>query len=155
MIFDRIGQRKNYDGLGSGIPEALEYLAKTDFTALESGKHVIDGDRLFAVVQRYKTKPTAEARWEMHRRYLDVQFLALGSERIGYAPWDESLPVVEAYRAERDAAFYAASGVLLPLSAGSFAVFAPEEVHAPCIVFADSEPAGEVLKVVVKCLWND
>ena len=154
MILDRIDQRKKYAGLGMGIPDALDYLAQTDFNAISSGKQVIDGERPFAVVQRYRTKPVSDARWEMHRRYLDVQYIARGSERIGYVPWSESLPVEEVYDPERDVAFYEASGVLLPVSAGMFAIFTPDEVHAPCLSPGESTPAGEVLKVVVKCLWE-
>jgi YhcH/YjgK/YiaL family protein len=155
MILDRLDRRDLYAGAGRGIPEALEYLAKTDFSALPNGKHTIDGDRLFAVVQRYKTKPVAEGRWEMHKRYIDVQYVAAGSERIGYEPLCESLPVEEAYDSSRDAAFYKASGVLLPVTAGMFAVFTPDEVHAPCLAPAEPESAGDVLKVVVKCLWEE
>jgi YhcH/YjgK/YiaL family protein len=154
MILDRIDQRKKYAGLGMSIPDALDYLAQTDFNTLPLGKQVIDGERLFAVVQRYQTKPVSDARWEMHRRYLDVQYIARGSERIGYVPWSESLPVQEVYDPERDVAFYEAAGVLLPVSAGMLAIFTPDEVHAPCLSPDEPEPAGEVLKVVVKCLWE-
>lgn len=154
MILDQIDRRKLYRGMGFGISDALGYLAQTDFNALPDGKQVIDGDRLFAVVQRYQTKPVAEARWEMHQRYIDVQYIVRGSERIGYAPWRKSLPVREVYDAARDVAFYEASGVLLPVSAGMFAILTPNEVHAPGLAPAEPESAGEVLKVVVKCLWE-
>ena len=154
MILDRIDRRILYGGVGMGIAAALDYLAQTDFNTLPVGKQVIDGERLFAIVQRYQTKPLFDARWEMHRRYLDVQYIARGSERIGYVPWSESLSVQEAYEEQKDAAFYEASGVLLPVSAGMFAIFTPDEVHAPCLAPAEPESASEVLKVVVKCLWE-
>jgi biofilm protein TabA len=154
MILDRLDRRDLYARVGLGIPEALEYLAKTDFRSLPDGKQTIDGDRLFAVVQRYTAKPLAQARWEMHRRYLDVQYIACGSERIGFVPWSEALPVQEAFDPARDVAFYETSGVLLPVSGGMFAVFTPDEVHAPCLAPAEPEVAGEVLKIVVKCLWE-
>jgi YhcH/YjgK/YiaL family protein len=154
MILDRLDRRDLYAGVGLGIPEALEYLAKTDFHSLPDGKQAIDGDRLFAVVQRYTAKPLSQARWEMHHRYLDVQFIACGSERIGYVPWSETLPIQESFDPARDVAFYETSGVLLPISAGMFVVFTPDEVHAPCLAPAEPELAGEVLKVVVKCLWE-
>jgi biofilm protein TabA len=155
VILDRIERRALYRGFGMGIPEALDYLARTDFTKLPNGKQVIDGDRLFAVVQRYPTKPVAQARWELHRRYIDIQYVAQGSERIGYALWTDRLPVEEDYNPERDAAFYSASGTLVPVSAGIFAVLTPDEVHAPCLAPAEPEFAGEVLKVVVKCRWEE
>jgi YhcH/YjgK/YiaL family protein len=154
MILDRLENRGHYAGLDVGIPQALDYLARTDFTKLADGKQVLDGERLFAIVQRYQTKPVSQARWEIHRRYLDVQYVACGNERIGYAPWIEGLPVEEAYDAQRDIAFYGASGVLLPVHAGMFAILTPQELHAPCLTPAELNAAGEVLKVVVKCRWE-
>jgi len=109
---------------------------------------------MFALVQRYKTKPVSEARWEKHQRYMDVQYVVSGAERIGYAAFTEGLRVVEAYDPQRDIAYYHSSGVLVPLSAGMFAIFTPNELHAPCLEPVEPEIAGEVLKVVVKCRWE-
>lgn len=154
MILERLEHRGLYTGLGLGIPQALDYLARTDFSKLADGKQVLDGDRLFAMVQRYQARPVARARWEIHRRYLDVQYIVRGSERIGYAPYQEGLPVEEAYDAQRDIAFYRAAGVLLPVRAGMFAILTPHELHAPGLAPAEPEATGEVLKVVVKCRWE-
>jgi YhcH/YjgK/YiaL family protein len=156
MILDRLENRALYRSFGRRLFEALEYLAVTDIRALQLGKQEIEGDRLFAVVQRYRPKTPAEARWEAHRKYIDVQYVASGAERIGYAPLREDTPLEEAYDAARDAVFYQAQGILLPVPAGSFAVFTPHDIHAPCLL-PDSCPGSgeEVLKVVMKCLWQD
>ena len=151
MILDRIENAKLYKGFGHGVPEALDYLARTDLAKLPNGKQEIDGERLFAVVQRYRAKPIAEARWEFHRRYLDVQFLARGNERIGFAPWNDNLPLEQAYDPQKDAGFASASGVLVPVLAGMFAVFLPNEIHAPCLTMDELQSDEEVLKIVMKC----
>jgi YhcH/YjgK/YiaL family protein len=103
------------------------------------------------VVQRYRPKPPAEARWEAHRQYIDVQFLAGGVERIGYAPLGEALSVVQAYDAQKDVVFFAAAGDFVTVPAGSFAIFWPTDVHAPCLAGEASPATVEVCKVVVKC----
>jgi YhcH/YjgK/YiaL family protein len=151
MIVDRIENAKLYKGFGHGVAEALEYLAGADLAALANGKHEIDGQRLFVVVQRYQTKPLAEARWEYHEKYLDVQLVAAGGEAIGYAPWDDKLPVAQAFDTAKDAGFISASGAMLPLTAGMFAVFAPRELHAPSLTVDGVKT--DVLKVIVKCRW--
>jgi YhcH/YjgK/YiaL family protein len=151
MIVDRIENARLYAGYGHGVAEALDYLGRTDLTALANGKHELDGERLFVVVQRYQPKPPAEARWEYHEKYLDVQFIAAGAEAIGYAPWDAKLPVVQAFDAAKDAGLVAASGAMLPIAAGMFAIFAPRELHAPCIAIDGAK--SDVLKVIVKCRW--
>jgi len=154
MIVDRIENAKLYKGFGHGVHEALDYLARTDLVKLPNGKQEIDGDRLFAVVQRYQAKPVAQARWEFHQRYLDVQFIARGSERIGYAPWDDKVPIAQPYDPQKDAGFASASGVMMPVSTGMFAVFMPNEIHAPSLAVEGAESGEEVLKIVMKCRWE-
>jgi YhcH/YjgK/YiaL family protein len=153
MICDRIENRHRYRDFNRRVAKALDHLARTDFSGVPNGRQEIDGDDLYAVVQRYAAKPVSQARWEIHRQYLDVQYIAQGSERIGYAPWTDGLQVEEAYDPKRDAGFYAASGVLLPVKAGMFTIFLPEEIHAPGLTPDASEIGGEILKIVIKCRW--
>lgn len=42
------------------------------------GRHEIDGDRVFALVQNYTTNPIEGALYEAHRRYSDIQFVFSG-----------------------------------------------------------------------------
>ncbi len=85
MILDRIENRAFYRQLGLRVGEALEYLAVTDFTKMPDGKYELDGPRMFAIVQRYRPKPLAEIAWEAHRKFIDVQYMATGAERMGCA----------------------------------------------------------------------
>jgi YhcH/YjgK/YiaL family protein len=154
MIVDRLENRAAYMTLGNGIPEALEYLAKTDFSKIEPGKYAIDGERIFVVVQKYAPKPISEAKWEYHRKYLDVQYLVSGVERMGYTPADASLPVEMEYSAEKDCGLKVTKGPLVPVAGGMFAIFLPEELHAPCLSDNDHSAGAEVHKIVVKCRWG-
>lgn len=43
----------------------------------------IDGKNIFAQIIDMTTRDAAENRPEVHRRYLDIQFLAWGEETIG------------------------------------------------------------------------
>jgi YhcH/YjgK/YiaL family protein len=139
-----------YRGLGPGIAAALDWLTAADVLRLAPGRHELDGDRLVAIVQRYRTQPLAEAIWEAHRRYLDVQYVAEGTERIGYRPLEEGLAVKQPYDQGKDAALFETWGDLLEVSAGTFAIFAPQDVHAPGLVSGPSAEPAEVLKVVLK-----
>ena len=82
MIVDRLENWSFYAGLPPRIVRALEFLRDTDLAALSLGRHELDGDRLFALVQEYTTKPIEQCKWEAHRRYCDVQFVARGAEFI-------------------------------------------------------------------------
>lgn len=149
MIKDRIENATAYAKLGPGIALAMDYLRKTDCSKLQPGKYEIDNTRVFAVVQRYVPRPPAQARWEAHHRYIDVQYLAQGRERIGYLALTAGLEVAVPYDPHSDLIFYETIGDLLVVNRGEFALFTPQDVHAPGLALESPEP-GEVLKVVVK-----
>ena len=148
MIVDRIENATLYLGLGKGMAAALDYLRKTDFSRLKPGRSDLDGANLYAMVQEYSTRLREADRWEAHRRYIDVQYLVSGEERIGYANLSR-LKVVEAYDASKDALFLSGEGDFLLLRPGTFMILWPEDAHMPGIAAASPAPAK---KVVVKVL---
>lgn len=137
------------------IEEALEYLRAHDFTKLPDGRYYPrgkeHGDEMFADVQRYETKPAEECYPEAHKRYADVQFIAEGSEYLGWCPFSPELQEHAAYNDILDIAFYErlVPESTLILKPGSFAVLYPEDVHAPRMA-TEEGPGRPVTKVVVK-----
>ena len=154
MIIDHISNMRFYEGLGSGVAEALAYLAQTDLSKLPNGKYELDGDRLFVIIQRYRPKPFSDIAWEAHRNYIDVQYVARGTERMGYTPLHDNLTVKQDFDPQRDVIFYEAQGDLVTVPEGGFAIFTPHDVHAPSLANDPAISAGEVLKAVVKCRWE-
>lgn len=150
MIIDRLGNAGLYRGLGEHVRKALDYLASQDFAGLESGRYDIDGDNVYALVQRYVTKPREKGVWEAHRRYIDVQYVASGIETLGYTHVG-GLKETQEYSPEKDCVLLAGAGDFVTARAGTFVVFFPEDAHMPCLA---SEGAVPVLKVVVKVLAN-
>src|SRR5919108_761867 len=146
MILDRLGNRAVDSYLPPRVRQALEYLRTTDVQALQIGRHEIDGDRLFALVQEYTTRPASECVWEAHRKYIDVQFVVRGVERIGHAPLAKMVERTP-YDPERDVAFFERGESFVTLNAGTFAIFGPDDVHSPC--GSAGEPT-KVRKIVVK-----
>jgi biofilm protein TabA len=131
------------------LRKAFAFLRRQDIETLPDGKTEIDGDRVFALVQRYETAAADAPKFECHRKYIDVQFIASGEETIGWAPI-ESLTITEAYHADKDACFGTVkSGRWTPvrLEAGQCAVLWPEDGHAPKL--AGAAPCA-VTKIVVK-----
>lgn len=171
MIVDVLQRARFYEGLEPRIAAALKYLTETDFAGMPDGRHKLDGDRLFAIVQRYRPRPAADARWEAHRQYVDVQYVAAGVERMGWTALHDGLKVAVPYDPAKDVVFFDARGQFFDVPAGHFVVFGPGDVHAPGLAATASpgrqlgdasarvphSPADaggsldEVLKVVVKC----
>jgi biofilm protein TabA len=148
MILDLLVNTSLYRGLPTRLVAALDFLKATDLAALPLGKTVIDGERLFALVQEYSPKPASALKYEAHRRYWDVQYVVSGVERMGWNTLSR-MTVGQPHDNERDVAFFTGSGDTFLVPAGTFAIFGPHDVHMPGIA-PDDAPAATVRKVVVK-----
>lgn len=148
MILDQLGNASFYVNLHPRIGRALEVLSDRAFLGKAPGRYELEGEKLFAMIQEYPTKPVELGRWEAHRKYIDVQFVAAGVELIGYAPLS-TLEVVEPYDGEKDVMFLKGSGSFLRVDAGMFAIFYPQDAHMPTLAV---EGSGPVRKIVVKVL---
>ena len=148
MIIDRLENADLYSGLGDRVAAAVRWLRETDLVALEAGRYEIDGDALYAMVMDYDTKPAAGAFWEAHRRYIDVQVVASGVERMGYAHIAD-LAEAEPYDADKDFLKLDGDGDMLRVDTGTFVIFHPHDAHMPGLALDGPVP---VRKVVVKVL---
>ena len=132
-----------------GLQKAFSFLRSSNIHSLPDGRVEIDGDRVFALVQRYETMITDVPKLECHRKYIDVQFIVSGEEVIGWAPLSR-MTITEAYDAGKDICFgTVATGkwTRAYLQAGQLAVLWPEDGHAPKLASGASLP---VMKIVVK-----
>ncbi|MCV3035613.1 YhcH/YjgK/YiaL family protein, partial [Escherichia coli] len=105
MIFGHIAQ-PNPCRLPAAIEKALDFLRATDFNALEPGVVEIDGKNIYAQIIDLTTREAVENRPEVHRRYIDIQFLAWGEEKIGIAIDTGNNKVSESLLEQRDIIFY-------------------------------------------------
>jgi YhcH/YjgK/YiaL family protein len=115
---------------------------------MTDGKYEIDGDEVFALVQSYDTVERTEKRFESHRDYLDIQYVAEGREQILCSAVRALRPLTD-YDKEKDFTLYAdpEEPIILHLQEGDFAVFYPQDGHKPgCAAGASSR----IKKVVVK-----
>jgi YhcH/YjgK/YiaL family protein len=145
MIFDTLDNLARYDGLGHNLPRALKFLSETDLTTLPIGRTEIHGDDLFAMVQEYATKPSEQGKWEAHRKYIDIQYVISGTERMGFA--NLRAMQIEEYISEKDFQALSGTGSFVDVFAGSFVIFFPEDGHMPCLCVDDPR---QVRKVVLK-----
>ncbi|MBR0258326.1 MAG: YhcH/YjgK/YiaL family protein [Synergistaceae bacterium] len=142
--------------LPAPLAAALEFLRDNDMKAHQPGKfdlRLADTDMILQVLD-IETKPREELRPEIHRKYIDVQFLADGGpENAAY--WnDEGKSTVSEnlLNTPRDILFYendpAIREGIIPLEVGTFAVYFPWDVHVPAI--AVNGISAKIRKIVVK-----
>jgi len=148
MIVDKIENIGLYVSVLEGLDKAGEFVNSFYKNPGEPGRYEQDGDKVFANVSSYKTKPREGAQFEAHRKYADLQAVISGTELIGWSPLGSLKEESESFSSGGDIAFYSGGSMLdVVLPAGYFVLLLPEDAHMPCIQ-ADGE--GDVTKIVVK-----
>ena len=133
MIVDTLQNLQAYVTLNPLFPKVVEFLKNNDLNALETGKHELEGKDLFVNIQVAKGKTPDEAILETHDKMIDIQIPLSAAETYGYTP-REALPKAE-YNAEKDITKIPdlAAESYVTCQPGSFAIFFPQDGHAPCI----------------------
>ena len=148
MIFSSIKNGDTFESYPQAIQTALDYLKSHDFTAMEPGVYEIQGKEIYAEVFDAVTVEADTKKAESHEKFLDVQFLVSGRERLGFTKNTGNYKVAEHIK-ERDLIFYEsveAEG-WIESRPGCFCVFFPSDIHRPECISGES---AKLRKVVVK-----
>lgn len=144
MIVDTLENFGKYEGLNPLFPKVAEFLKTTDLSALETGKIELQGRDLFVKVAQAKPKTQDEAKIEAHKDFIDIQIPVSTTEIMGYTPLKDCKDATP-YNAEKDILFFSGPAEsYLTVKPGMFAIFFPQDGHAPAI-----SPDG-LKKVIVK-----
>ena len=144
MILDVIDNASRYHALHPAFKDAFTWLDSQTISKLPNGKTVIDGERLYVNVIRDAGRGTAAARYETHRRYIDIQYMAEGADLMGWCHCTSSLNAL-GYDQVKDIEFFTdPPRIWVPVPERHFAIFFPEDAHAPMA------GTGPMVKVVVK-----
>ena len=146
MIFDHISNIGNYKGLSPNIVRAMEMIRDADFSRLENTTYLVDGFDFRFFILSYETRNTNDTP-EAHRDFIDIQYIISGQERIGIGQLGDMTGEVSA-NPEKDIWFYRGPVDYITLKSGMFAVFFPNDAHAPDI----SPEAGP--NTVRKCVFK-
>lgn len=144
MIFDSIENIEKYN-----ISQNIIEFIKTLNSETKTGRYELDSKN-YANVDTYTTKEHDKCGLEAHKKYIDIQILLSGKERLDYIDIDR-LDVKEQYDENRDVMFFhvpVSSLNTVHLEEGKFALLYPYEAHRPQMN-ADNR-ACNVKKVVVK-----
>ena len=145
MILDHLSNAKKYEASHPLFPKAFDFLRRADLAALTEGKHVIDGKNLYASVDIMNGRGHRGAKLEVHRNYIDIQYTLSGHEEIGWKNLSACKISKGIFDTEKDIAFFGDQpSCWLSVPAGHFAIFFPEDAHAPL------GGAGRLHKVIMK-----
>lgn len=148
MIYDRLSNCEQYFILGEKFKKAFEFLKNTDLNNIEDGSYEILGKEIYANIQSLKTKPLEEKKWEVHRKYIDIQYVIKGKEKMGYGILEDFNTITEEYNNEKDIEFLEGKKFnFINVEENNFVIFYPNDVHAPMLAFGNPQ---NIKKVIVK-----
>lgn len=152
MIIDQLENAARYAAMHPGFPAAFEFLKQAEVAELAPGRHEVDGDRLYAIVVRAPGRGRSGAKLEAHRKYIDIQYMASGSDQMGWKLARECSKSEGGYDAAKDNECFLDEPVIwFAAPAGVFAVFFPEDAHAP--MGGEGEQEKVVMKVALD--WGE
>ncbi|MDP4277327.1 MAG: YhcH/YjgK/YiaL family protein [Bacteroidota bacterium] len=147
MILDSLKNSDAYCALHPLLKKAFDYIKSHDLSVIEPGKIVVDGDRLFISVSELNGKTPEAAKMEGHQKYIDIQIVLKGEEKMGWTAIEHCTHVLEPYNSEKDIAFFTDKPTaFIDVQPGEFVIFFPEDGHAPAI------GDGPIKKAIVKVL---
>jgi YhcH/YjgK/YiaL family protein len=145
MILDTLDRLAVYASLHPGFVAAIPKLVEMLAAPPESGRFEIDGTRLFIVVVRDAGRGRDASPLEFHRQYIDIQVSLEADDVIGWRPLSACGQPSQPYDVDRDIGFVAdRPETWLHVPRGCFAIFYPEDAHAPMAT------TGQVVKAVAK-----
>lgn len=147
MILDSLKNAASILALNPLFKQAFDFIQNNDLSKMELGKTILDGDKLFISVMENEGKAPEAAKMESHVKYIDIQVVISGSETMGWTAIENCTDALEPYNAEKDLQFFSTKPTsMVTVNPGEFAIFFPEDGHAPGI------GKGLIKKAVVKVL---
>lgn len=137
-----------YTKLHPDFARAFEDIKKIIADNTEAGNYIIEEDKYFYMVQEYEAKLAANSKFEMHNKFIDIQYIIEGEEEIRFDVPEALKPGLppKGDNVYFDIASDTCDTVVL--SAGEFAIIYPGEPHAPGI--RHSENKKNIRKIVFK-----
>lgn len=134
MVLDRLQNASRYYSLHPLFEQAFQFLRETDLKSLSLGQQAIVGRDLFAIISEGTGISEKDAKLEVHRKYIDIQFVASGTDHMGWKSLAFCAEPSEPYTAEREAAFFPdKTSNWFDVPAGYFTIFFPDDAHAAMV----------------------
>lgn len=127
MIYDNIANLCRYASVDEKLKICMEKARELTADTPDGRYDIRDG--IFVNVSSYELAPKDGWTFEAHEKYADVQLILEGAEIIGVSSGDATETV--SYDVEKDIKFFEGQAAPLKLGVGDFAVFYPDELHAP------------------------
>ena len=151
MIFGHISAKETKIAYAAPIQEAIRWCRETDISQMGESRFLLKGEDMIALICDRITGPISEKLPEVHRKYAELQYIAEGSELMGFYPDQGDNELLCDCLEEKDTLYYKenpqSEEKMLLMTPGTYAVFFPEDVHRP---FCQVNSPARVKKIVIK-----
>ena len=128
--------------------KAFAFLKDNDLSKLEVKRYDIDGDNLYASVSEYMTKNEEDTKFEAHRKYIDIQHVITGAEKMSITPLSDKKEELVPYDPAKDVEFMTVNKTTnFEATPDKLFIFFPTDIHRPSVKIGENK---NVRKVVVK-----
>jgi YhcH/YjgK/YiaL family protein len=128
--------------------KAFSFLESNDLSKLEVKRYEIDGDNIYAPVSEYLSKNEKDAKFEAHRKYIDIQYVINGTELMNVATLSQKKDILSPYDTEKDVEFMTVDqSFSYKADQKRFFIFFPSDIHRPGVKVDGN---SRVKKIVVK-----
>jgi YhcH/YjgK/YiaL family protein len=131
MITDDLKNIEFYLNFNNVIKESLDFI-RFNISSSSKEKRYEISDNIYAIVETSQPKKISEQKLEIHKKYIDVQYIIDGYDVIGWKNLHNCNEVYKDYDESKDIAFFDDKADFdIVLNSGSFAIFFPQDAHAP------------------------
>ena len=146
MVVDTLNNAHKYYNLHPSFAKAFEFLYQNDLANLAEGvTETPEGLKVIVNTANGKTEEVSLSKFGCHDKNIDIQVCVKGLETYGWKSREKCVVPNGEYNPDKDVRFFSDTpDMFFQLTDGQFAIFFPEDVHAPMI------GEGEIKKVVIK-----
>lgn len=136
--------------LKNDFPEVYAFIQNQNLDLLDEGRYELNHG-IYVNIESYQTSYEENRKFEVHRRYIDIQYIIEGKEKIYFTRANRLRKNTE-YEEIRDIEFLEATNIenyrYEILEVRNFLIIEPLIAHMPCICINEPE---KVKKAVFKC----
>ena len=155
MIITNVNNEIQNKSLAKDIRFCIEFAKKNEnkILSLVNGSYDVGYNNIKMNLGKYFTKSENEKFWESHKKYLDVQIMINGTEKVAIN--DIRDMEVKSFDEERDLTILEGDKAFdIIMKTGDVLVFFPNDVHKPELNVSENDDSGNMRKIVTKVVFK-
>ncbi|WP_374123674.1 YhcH/YjgK/YiaL family protein [Leptotrichia hongkongensis] len=155
MIITNVNNEIQNKSLAKDIRFCIEFAKKNEnkILSLVNGSYDVGYNNIKMNLGKYFTKSENEKFWESHKKYLDVQIMINGTEKVAIN--DIRDMEVKSFDEEKDLTILEGDKAFdIVMKTGDVLVFFPNDAHKPELNVSENDDSGNIRKIVTKVVFK-